>query len=747
MALKKRIGRIISKNKGRYLGIITLIFLGSFFFVVVSGVGANLGSLVMGFASQNLQEDVSFSALSPIEDIAAIEQQSGAIIDTYHFIYASLDTGAPLQLVSPSSRVNIPAIIEGNGLSNPGDILVDPNFLVVHGLSIGDSMSVDGQDFIISGTMALPHYIYPLRFVHDVLPPSGFGIGLIAETDFALFPAATMVYSARFLDRENIAEQTMQLNRLLNQSGYTLTGWVDAENNRRMQMPWAQITGARAISLPVAAAMFLITCLIVGVMIWRMIKADSVLIGMMYAQGYRRGELMLHYLALPLLLAATGGVLGALLALPVIRPAILMMLEFYNLPLTGVSLSFTHILLGILMPVVFLGLASFLVVHKELKKTAGELMKGDSSKTKVNFLERSIKLERFSFTTKFQLREQMRSISRLLFLLLGVTAASFLILVGFTINNSMNIVLGGGTDEMFNFNYEYSFATIQHGAAPAGAEPFNAIAVFAADREAAQFYVLGIQPDSNAILPRDSAGNILARNQVIITLPLANRLRLSPGDSVTVINRMNGIEYSLMVEAIAETYIGQFIFMPLAEFNQMTGMAEGSYSGLFAEHELEVEPHLLAGLMDLHEAGEAMADLSGMLLVMILGITFIAGLIAMVIIFLVTSLMIEESKGSIALLKVFGYRNKEVSKLVLSSSTWVVVAGFALGLPTMLLLTNAMFRFLGEIINLVLPMLVNPLHIVICFIIIMSVYFLTRKLCGRKLSSIPMNEALKAGTE
>jgi len=747
MALKKRIWRIIMENKGRYFGVIALIFLGSFFFVLVSGVATNLDYLIGNFTGQNLQEDVSFSSVTPIQDISAIERESGALIDTYRFVDASLGEGAPLQLISPSTRVNIPAVTSGSGLTNSGDILLDPNFLSLHGLSIGDGVNIDGHGFTIVGTMALPHYVYPLRFVHDVLPPSGFGIGLISDADFELFPDAATVYSARFLDRDNISAQTMTLNRLLNEGGYSLTGWVDASNNRRIQMPLAQITGARAISLPVSSVMFLITCLIVGVMIWRMVKADGVIIGTMYAQGYRRAELIRHYLALPLTLAVVGGVLGVLLALPVIGPTVLMMMEFYNVPVTGISMSLTHILVGVMMPVIFLGLASFIVVHKELKKTAGELMKGDSGKTKVNFLERSINLERFSFTTKFQLREQMRSIPRLLFLLLGVTAASFLMLVGFTINNSMNTVLGGGMDEMFNFTIEYSFNTVQHGDAPEGSEPFNAISVFPEGRESAQFYVMGILPDSNAILPRDSSGNIMARNQIIVTLPLANRLRLSPGDSVTAINRMNGVSHDIVVDAIAQTHSGQFIFMPIDDFNRMTGMAMGSYSGLMSDRELDIEPHLLAGLMDLREAADAMDDLAGMMTMMIVVITVIASLIAIVIIFLVTSLMIEESRGSISLLKVFGYRSKEVSTLILSSSTWVVVAGFALSLPATLLLTNAMFRFLGEMINLVLPMFINPLHIVICFVAIMGVYFFTRKLCGRKLNNISMSEALKAGAE
>jgi len=82
MALNRRIWRIFKENKGRYIGILILIFLGSFFFVIMSGLASNLGGMVEGFAEEHLQEDVSFSTGIPVADITALETKSGAVIDT-----------------------------------------------------------------------------------------------------------------------------------------------------------------------------------------------------------------------------------------------------------------------------------------------------------------------------------------------------------------------------------------------------------------------------------------------------------------------------------------------------------------------------------------------------------------------------------------------------------------------------------------------------------------------------------------
>ena len=746
MALNKRILRIFKENKGRYIGILILIFMGSFTFVLMTGLASNLGGMVGGFAEKNLQEDVAFSTGTPIVDIAALERKSGAVIDTYSYYDVSLPGGQPMQMLSPSTRVNIPAITSGRGLESSGDIMLEPNFLTMHDLSIGEQIEIEGRAFTITGTVALPHYVFSLKYVHDVMPPSGFGIGLISDADFEMFPDATEVYSARFTDRENITAQTMELNRLLREEDNSAFGWIDAANNRRIQMPWASISGAEAAGTPMSIAMFLICCLIVGIMILRMVKADSVIIGTLYAQGYRRKELIRHYLTLPLLLALVGGLLGVLLALPSIGPTVSVMIAYYNVPFTAIRLSPVSIAVGVLMPVIFLGLASLLVIRKELKKTAGELMKGDSGKTKINFIERTFKLERFKFNTKFQLREQMRSIPRLLFLLLGVSAASFLILIGLTLNNSMNTVFSG-TDDMFDFAIEYSFNSIQQGDIPDGAEAFNAIRCFPVGRENAEFYVMAMDPDSVAVNLRDSGGGKLSMDNVNITAPLATRLRLRAGDTIDFIDRMNGVSYSLTIDGIAETYTGQFIFMPLDSFNDMTGMAPSSYSGLLSNRALDIDSSLLAGVKDLQAANDAMDDLAGPMMAMIVAVTIIAALIGMVIIFLVTSLMIEESKGTISMLKIFGYRSKEISKLILNSSTWVVIAGFLLGIPLMFLSGTVMWRYLGEMINMVLPMIVNPFYVLYSFVVIFAVYLFTKWLSGRKLANISMSEALKAGAE
>lgn len=65
----------------------------------------------------------------------------------------------------------------------------------------------------------------------------------------------------------------------------------------------------------------------------------------------------------------------------------------------------------------------------------------------------------------------------------------------------------------------------------------------------------------------------------------------------------------------------------------------------------------------------------------------------------------------------------------------------------MTLSANALYGYLGEMINLVLPIIISPLNVTVSFVLIMIIYRLTKMLCAKKVNRITMSEALKAGAE
>ncbi|QGU95388.1 FtsX-like permease family protein [Clostridium bovifaecis] len=749
MRLNKRILRILKENKLRYLSLLILIMLGSFTFIVAAGISQNLAALVTTFTEGYKQEDLSFRANNPITDMAELEKEAEAIIEESKSFDAELSDSLTLRLLSKTEKLNIPAVIEGQPLFGPEDILLDPAFAKANGYAVGSKIEAAGKTFTVVGFVSLPHYIYPLKNVNDIMvSPNNFGVGVIQREGFAGIDNPTSIYSVRFNDRtQSLNKQARQFRQRLHAEGITESDWVDIMNNKRARTAWASITGLKAMSVPLPAIMFLLCCLIIGIMIWRMIRQESVIIGALYAQGYRRRELIRHYMAIPLLLAIAGGVIGGFLALPSVAPSVIAMVSYYNVPIIDIKLSIFNFFIAILTPVLFLGVSSYLVIRSELKRSPAELMKGSKEKTRVNALERALKLERFRFSTKFKLREQFRSISRLLFLFLGVTSASVFMLFDFTIMNSMDYAFKSSTMDTYRFEYEYAFKDLQYGKAPKGAEIFGAGRFYAENNEGIEFYVTGVEPKSTILTLKDSKGNSLPNGQTNITKPLADRLGIKAGDSVSFMNKQDGKSYTFHIDAVANSYAGQFIFMPIDKFNVKLGLPQSSYMGLWSTKKLDIPDGQLSGTKSLRETASAMDELLGPMVSMVAAMTIIACVIGLIIIYLVTSLIIEESRNTISLFKIFGYRRREIRSLILNSSTFIILAGFIISIPVMTASMSAMYGYLGSMINLVLPTIISPLYVIICFVAIMLTYQISKLMCAKKVNAVSMSEALKAGTE
>jgi putative ABC transport system permease protein len=110
-------------------------------------------------------------------------------------------------------------------------------------------------------------------------------------------------------------------------------------------------------------------------------------------------------------------------------------------------------------------------------------------------------------------------------------------------------------------------------------------------------------------------------------------------------------------------------------------------------------------------------------------------------------LIIEESKNTISLLKIFGYKRREVHSLILGSSTPVILAGFIIAVPIALASFGAVYGYLGNMINFVLPTVISPFSVLFCFAIIMFTFQISKKLSARELNAITMGEALKTVAE
>jgi putative ABC transport system permease protein len=749
MALNNRIRRVFLEHRGQFLGSIAIVILSSLAFTSMTHFASNFERLANEFQGGYAQEDATFTTDRRIADLRELESAANAIIEEGRSLDYRLEDGNTLRIFSRNERVNLPAIVEGEALSSGRILLNPPVFGAGDSYRIGDELRILDRSFTVSGFAALPNYIYPLQSEVDMMPRPGFGVAVITKEDFAALGQGSSFYAVKFNDAgQNPRARFPQLRELLKTRGIEITQWTGIDDNKRVNIVAAEVEIIGLVSRAVPTALLLLASFMVASVVGRMISRESAIAGALYALGYRRSEIYRHYLMFPVLIAIAGGITGTALGMLPVHYLVSFILTAFPMPLTGIEFNPTLLILSLLLPLLFLAGSGYYVIWKELRHSPVELMRGKKERYKVNFLERALPLERLSFSMKFQVREQLRSLSRLAFLLIGVAVATVLLQWAFSLKGSVDYMLTGGVTSVYDFEYEYKFDALRTEPLPAGAEPYAAGLFLPVGDDKRDFYVSGVLPGSAMLKLVDESGTSLSTDKVIMTKAVARLLGAKAGDTVDIARKLDGEVFSLRIDAVADTYSGKFVFMPLSEFNSKFGMPEGSYNGAFSNVLLDIPANQSYSMVSIEEkmagAQETMAPVQSMV-GFYAAIAFVIGVI---VIYVVTSLIVEENRQVISLMKILGYRKKEINSLVLNSSRITVVVGYLIGIPMTTAAIGALIQSLETSVGMVVPPArVDLPFLALGFVVVMLAFELSKLLSRKKVNAVPMSEALKATME
>lgn len=746
MSLLKKVIRSMLEHKARYVGSMLLLTISSMMFVMTNNTSINLERTFFAFSEQNVLSDAEFSADSEI-DISTIGENFAAKVELGGTADCEVNPGQTLRVFSMMNTVNIPAVQEGK-LPGASEIMLDRVFAETNGYNIGDTITLANKDFTVSGYSLLPNFIYVVQSKEVMMnDPNTFGVGVVGQADFTALPNQNQVYAIRFNERDKIQTQETAVKNELRSQGIRITSWQSTDKKINVSYVPMEVSVLSTVSAAVPLVMLALTCVLLGMLVWRMIKSESVLIGTFYAQGYRKQELRRHYLMFPLLVSVIGAAVGSILGIFLTDVMFNFMATAFPMPVHETIYNNWLIIFAVLLPIIVLCGVTWVIIGRILKTPPAILMKGGESKSKANFIEKNLRLDRLNFNRKFQIREQARSLSRSFFLLFGVVVATMLILYGFTMKSSVDYMLNEGVKEMYNLNYEYVFKSGKTGEPPAGTEQFGAAYVSLVNDDDVSFYITGVLPGTERIRLKDLSGQTLKPEQNTITAPMAQKLDVSVGDALTVFDTENGKEHSFIIEQVADTYAGDFLFMPLDRFNAEFGLPADAYIGIWSDEPMTFSRGEIQTTKSIDAIVAGFDSLINQMGPMIYGLISAAFIVGLIIIYIATGLVVDESRASISLMKVFGYRKKEINKLILNSNTVIVVLGYLLGVPALLGTVDIFYQSLTESLQLVLPVKLNVWYMLLGLIVVMVTYEFAKLMCRKKVARIPMNEALKAGAE
>lgn len=739
MALSKRIRRVILKNKAQYLGSIAMVMLSCMLFTLLNIVSSNLETNRNAFITNNQLEDAKAILQRPLENGQQVEQQFGAIIEERRELDVAWQEHVTLRLFDLSERVDIPALIEGEQLQRDDQILLNPAFAQNHNLAIGDTITLGNHTFTVQGLMSIPDYLYTLKSDTDlVLDPQTFGLGVITKSKMKQLGGGTLYHNIK----SNSPSLEPLKEHLAEQNG--LLYWKGIDENPRYTLAKSKIeqTAAQASKIPMS--ILFLTCLLLATTMWRMVKMEFSQIGTLYAIGYKKREILLHYLSYPLLISLIGGIIGTGIGLLLLVPLNDFLALYFNIPMNGSAALLSYSLQSLLIPLLFLIPAVTFVVWRALRLKPVTLMKGQGQ-TKTSRLVRMVRLPALSFTNKFKIRESLRNVSKSLLMLFGVTMASVFLMFGFVAQSSTNYLLKSGFENTYRYEYNTVFNTLQQDDRYGG-DIYN-LAPFRTSDDATNFLTYGVPADTTLLHLQDEQGNPLSFDQTIITKALAEKLQVSTGSTLDVTNKLTNEQHTIKIDAVANVYTGYTLYLPLSEFNSLLKLPAGTFIGIYSEQQLNIDSTQVLRVESREDTLRAYNAMLEPMKYTMLATGIVSFLIALIVIYVITSLIIEENKGNISMLKVLGYTPREINNLVLNAGTVPVILGFLLSIPTVFASFDLLIESSLQGIDIAFPIRVDWWYLVLGFLLIYGTYALSKQLAKKKVFAISMAESLKIQRE
>ena len=120
-----------------------------------------------------------------------------------------------------------------------------------------------------------------------------------------------------------------------------------------------------------------------------------------------------------------------------------------------------------------------------------------------------------------------------------------------------------------------------------------------------------------------------------------------------------------------------------------------------------------------------------------------AAVLAVTVIYNITSINVMERSREIATLMVLGYRKHETARLIIAENIVITIIGCLIGLP----LGYGMFYWLAQVVsglNVAIPVNLPVLVVLICLCAVFAFSMLATLFMTRKIMKIDMVEALKS---
>ena len=184
--LKRRIPREIRSEAGKYIVIfifmVALIGVASGYFIADASLKVAYDE---SFETYNIEDGFLEFAEKPDDALLEACEEEGITLYDNTFKDEPCDNGSTVRLFRIREEVNIPCLLDGALPEAKDEIVLDRLYMKSNGIKQGDTITLDGEDYRITGTIALPDYSALYKNVTDFMfDTEKFGVSVVTPEGF-----------------------------------------------------------------------------------------------------------------------------------------------------------------------------------------------------------------------------------------------------------------------------------------------------------------------------------------------------------------------------------------------------------------------------------------------------------------------------------------------------------------------------------------------------------------------------------
>lgn len=667
--------------------------------------------------------------------------------DTVNFVNdAADDGGRTLRIFAPRHDVNKMCLMDGEFPAGTDEIAIDRMYAVNNDIEIGDDIKAGDKVYSVCGFVALSDYSTMFQNNNDTMfDATIFGIAIVTNEEFDDLPAQSKTWSYSWMYDEGMPEDDSDEKKLADDlletvytqaamNGITMENYIPRYQNQAINFAGDDIGSDTNMMKWFEYIVIVILAFIFAVTISNTLTKEASVIGTLRASGYTKGELLIHYISLPVIVTFVASVVGNVLGYSVFKDmGAQLYYASYSLTKYVTYWNADAFVLTTVIPLIIMIAVNLLVVNSKLKLSPLRFLRHDLSRSK---RKKAVKLPHWKFMTRFKTRVILQNIPGYVVMLLGIYFAQVLLMFGLMLNPMLKHYQNDILDNMVA-DHQYVLDS-QVETANNNAETYCMKTLRTTGDIDDEIMVYGIHSDSKYFPVKLDDGDVLVSDSY------ADKYEIVDGDKLELKESYTDDTYDLKVTGSVVYPAALAVFVTEGDFREIFDKDEDYFTGYFSNDKLtDIEDHVVSEITkdDMIKVSRQLTKSMGGMFYIVVVFSLV---MFMLLVYLLTKLIVEKNTVSISMVKILGYDTKEISKLYLSSTTVMVAVVTLLDILLSYLSIKVIYRaMLIDMLSGWMPIYMAPWIFPLMFVLSFTCYLVISLLQMKRIKKIPMDEALK----